>query len=56
MKGHPCNRLAVSPFVPIIVQRLNRTRRAKAGERATKDTGVLMLTSAAAEGAIASTR
>jgi hypothetical protein len=26
MNSHPCNRLAVSPLVPIMMQRLNGTR------------------------------
>jgi hypothetical protein len=45
MNGHPCNRLAVSPLVPIMVQRLNGTGGAKSGKSATKDTGVPRLTS-----------
>ena len=57
MNGHPCNRLAVGPLVPIMVQKIEWPRGAKAGKRATKDTGVPKLTSAASEGCgIASTR
>ena len=57
MNGHPCDRLAGSPLVPIMVTRLNGTRGARVGKRATKDTGVPTLTSTGSEGCgIASTK
>ena len=50
MDGHPCGHLTFSRLVPIMLQRLNGTRGAKAGKRATKDTGVPGLTIAASAG------